>query len=309
MTRFIIKRIGQALITMFLVCFIVFAMGRISGDPTVFILGANASDVERAELRSQLGLDQPLPIQFLSYIGGILKGDFGTSLYWKASTLNIFAQFFPMTLQLALAAVLFAAIVGIGFGLLSALKPLGMVDRMFMGLSMMGQSMPTFWLGILLIQIFSLALGWLPTSGYGSLAHLILPTVALGWFSTSSIMRITRSSMIEVLSAESIKLCRTKGLSEFQVICKHALKNALPPILAIIGVQFGYLLSGSVVTEKIFAWPGIGSLAVQSIANRDFPLLQTIVLLGSGFVLLISLLTDILYAMIDSRISYAEVKE
>lgn len=171
---------------------------------------------------------------------------------------------------------------------------------------MIGQSTPSFWTGILLVQVFSLALGLLPSSGSETAAHMILPTIALGWFSTSSIMRITRSSMIEVLSAESIKLCRTKGLPERLVVWKHALKNALPSVLTIVGVQFGYLLSGSVVTEKIFAWPGIGTLAVQSISRRDFPMLQTIVLLGSALVLTISLITDIVYTLIDPRLSYGK---
>ncbi len=211
-----------------------------------------------------------------------------------------------MTLKLAIAAAIFASILGITLGVFSAVRPMSLLDRFCVGISMIGQSTPSFWTGILLVQVFSLALGLLPSSGSETAAHMILPTIALGWFSTSSIMRITRSSMIEVLSAESIKLCRTKGLPERLVVWKHALKNALPSVLTIVGVQFGYLLSGSVVTEKIFAWPGIGTLAVQSISRRDFPMLQTIVLLGSALVLTISLITDIVYTLIDPRLSYGK---
>lgn len=305
MYRFILKRIFQALVTMFIVCLIVFFMGHMTGDPTTFLLGANASDAQREALRVQMGLDQPLKDQFISYFTGILHGDFGTSLFWKVPTLELFSQFFPMTVKLAFAAIIFASAMGISLGVLSAIKPMGTLDRFCIGISMVGQSTPSFWMGILMVQIFSIVLKWFPSSGSGTFAHMVLPMVSLGWFSTSSIMRITRSSMIEVLSAESIKLCRTKGLPERLVIWKHALKNALPPILTIVGAQLGYLLSGSVVTEKIFAWPGIGTLAVNSISQRDFPMLQTIVLLGSALVLTISLITDIIYTFIDPRISYS----
>ena len=306
MKRYIIKRILQALATMFIVCLIVFVMGHMSGDPTMFILGANASDADREALREMLGLNKPLLDQFVDYFWGILHGDFGTSLTWREPTLTLFAEFFPMTLKLAIAAAIFASILGITLGVFSAVRPMSLLDRFCVGVSMIGQSTPSFWTGILLVQVFSLALGLLPSSGSETAAHMILPTIALGWFSTSSIMRITRSSMIEVLSAESIKLCRTKGLPERLVVWKHALKNALPSVLTIVGVQFGYLLSGSVVTEKIFAWPGIGTLAVQSISRRDFPMLQTIVLLGSALVLTISLITDIVYTLIDPRLSYGK---
>ena len=301
MRRYIIKRILQALATMFIVCLIVFVMGHMSGDPTMFILGANASDADREALREMLGLNKPLLDQFVDYFWGILHGDFGTSLTWREPTLTLFAEFFPMTLKLAIAAAIFASILGITLGVFSAVRPMSLLDRFCVGISMIGQSTPSFWTGILLVQVFSLALGLLPSSGSETAAHMILPTIALGWFSTSSIMRITRSSMIEVLSAESIKLCRTKGLPERLVVWKHALKNALPSVLTIVGVQFGYLLSGSVVTEKIFAWPGIGRLCVSAIFNRDLPVIIAYVLVMAVFFILFNLLSDLALAALDPR--------
>lgn len=309
MAFYLLKRLSQTAATMFAICLIVFLMGRLTGDPTNFILGPYATDAEHAALREQLGLNDGLATQFGRYMLGLLQGDLGESLFWRRSSLEVFFERVPMTILLAASSLCFAIIVGMSLGVISAIRSGALTDRVASIVAALGQSMPTFWLGILLIQIFSSGLGWLPTSGTGSISHLILPAITLGWFSTAAVMRITRSSMLEALASDSIKLCRAKGLHERRVIWVHALRNAALPIVTMLGLQLGFLLSGSVVTEQIFGWPGIGSLAIQAISNRDFPLLQTIVLLGGAFVLLISLIVDCLYVLIDPRIRLDQARD
>jgi peptide/nickel transport system permease protein len=233
-----------------------------------------------------------------------MRGDFGVSIYWGEPTLKIFIERFGATLQLASFAMVISASIGISIGVLSAKNPGGKIDRFGRAFALAGQSMPTFWVGIMLILIFAVALRLLPTSGTGGLQHLILPGFTLGWYSMAAFTRLSRSSMLNVLDSDFIKMCRIKGLPERLVVWKHAAKNASLPVLTLFGVQFVQFLSGSLVTETVFAWPGVGRLAVWSVYNRDYPVVQTIVVIVSSGYLFVNLFIDILYAYIDPRIRY-----
>jgi len=304
MQRYILKRLAQTLVTIWIVTVVVFMLTRITGDPVDLLLNPMASEEDRAVARKAWGLDRPAYIQYWRYISGLMRGDFGTSIYWGEPNLKIFLERFGATVQLATFALLVSAITGITIGVLSARAPGGKIDTFGRAWALAGQSMPTFWVGIMLILIFAVTLRILPTSGTGGFRHLILPGFTLGWYSMAAFTRLTRSSMLNVLDSEYIKMCRIKGLPERMVIWKHAAKNASLPILTLLGVQFVQFLSGSLVTETVFAWPGVGRLAVWSVYNRDYPVVQTIVLIVSSGYLFVNLFIDILYAYIDPRIRY-----
>lgn len=304
MQRYILKRLAQTLVTIWIISVVVFMLTRVTGDPVDLILNPLASEADRAAARKAWGLDQPIPVQYWRYVSGMMRGDFGQSIYWGEPTLKIFVERFGATLQLASFAIVLSATVGIAIGVISATKPGGAVDTFGRAWALAGQSMPTFWVGIMLILLFAVNLRILPTSGIGSLKHLILPGFTLGWYSMAAFTRLARSSMLNVLDSEYIKMCRIKGLPEKMVIWKHAAKNASLPILTLFGVQFVQFLSGSLVTETVFAWPGVGRLAVWSVYNRDYPVVQTIVFVVSAGYLFVNLVIDILYAYIDPRIRY-----
>jgi peptide/nickel transport system permease protein len=304
MQRYILRRLAQTLVTIWIVTIVVFMLTRITGDPVDLLLNPMASAEDRAVARKAWGLDQPAYVQYWRYVSGIMRGDFGVSIYWGEPTLRIFIERFGATLQLATFAMVVSATIGITIGVLSAKAPGGKIDRFGRAWALAGQSMPTFWVGIMLILIFAVALRILPTSGTGDFRHLVLPGFTLGWYSMAAFTRLTRSSMLNVLDSEYIKMCRIKGLPERMVIWKHAAKNASLPILTLLGVQFVQFLSGSLVTETVFAWPGVGRLAVWSVYNRDYPVVQTIVLIVSSGYLFVNLFIDILYAYIDPRIRY-----
>ena len=304
MQRYILKRLLQTLVTIWIISIGVFMLTRLTGDPADLMLSPLASAQDRDVFRKVWGLDQPVWMQYWTYATGMLRGDFGTSIYWGQPTLQIFLERFGATLQLASFAIVLSATFGITIGVLSATKPNGRIDNFGRIFALAGQSMPTFWVGIMLILFFSVTLRWLPTSGTGGLSHLILPGITLGWYSMAAFTRLSRSSMLNVLDSEYIKMCRIKGLPERMVIWKHAAKNASLPILTLFGVQFVQFLSGSLVTETIFAWPGVGRLAVWAVYNRDYPVVQTIVFLVATGYLVVNLFIDILYAYIDPRIRY-----
>jgi peptide/nickel transport system permease protein len=304
MQRYILKRLAQTLVTVFIISIAVFMLTRLTGDPLDILLSPLATEQDRAVARKAWGLDQPVAVQYWRYATGMLRGDFGQSIYWNRPTLEIFLERFGATAQLASFAILLSATIGIGIGVLSATRPGGIVDNFGRVFALAGQSMPTFWVGIMLILFFSVGLGLLPTSGTGGLSHLILPGITLGWYSMAAFTRLARSSMLDVLDSEYIKMCRIKGLPEPLVVWKHAARNASLPILTLFGVQFVQFLSGSLVTETIFAWPGVGRLAVWAVYNRDYPVVQTIVFLVATGYLFVNLLIDILYAYIDPRIRY-----
>ena len=304
MQRYILKRLAQTLVTIWIVTLVVFMLTRITGDPVDLLLSPDASAEDRAVARKAWGLDQPMYVQYWRYASGMMHGDFGTSIKWDEPTLNIFLERFGATVQLATFAMVVSATFGITIGVLSAKAPGGKIDTFGRAWALAGQSMPTFWVGIMLILVFAVWLRVLPTSGTGSFRNLILPGFTLGWYSMAAFTRLARSAMLNVLDSEFIKMCRIKGLPERLVIWKHAVKNASLPILTLFGVQFVQFLSGSLVTETVFAWPGVGRLAVWSVYSRDYPVVQTIVVIVSSGYLFVNLFIDILYAYIDPRIRY-----
>jgi peptide/nickel transport system permease protein len=284
------------------------------GDPAEIMLGSQATQEDLARLRADLGLTEPLPIQYLRWLGHVLRGDLGRSIWTKRPVLAEVLGRFQATLLLTASALALSTIGGIALGLLSATRRNSLLDRASAVVSLFGASMPAFWLGIVLMVLFSLWLGWLPASGmfapYGGgtvgdlLAHLVLPAVTLAAASTAIVARLTRSTMLEVLGQDYIRTARSKGVVERGVIARHGLRNALLPIVTVIGVQAGYLLGGAVLTETVFAWPGVGTLMVQGILARDFPLVQGCVLVVALTFALINLAVDLLYGYLDPRIRY-----
>jgi len=309
MHRFLARRLVASILVLVGVSFSVFLMlYLLPGDPIDIMLTQSQTQVtpeERAALRHHYGLDQPFIIRYGRYVWNVLHGDFGTSLYFKRPAIEVLRQQLPATLSLALAAMAIGVVLGLAMGILAAVNRNSWLDQLSMVLALGGVSIPGFWLGLMLIIIFAVTLHLLPAQGSGSLARLILPAVALGFEASAVIARITRSSMLEVFQSEYILTARGKGLSERVVILRHALRNALIPIVTILGLQFGHLLGGAVVIEKVFARQGIGALAVDSIFAKDFVVVQAVVLVISVVYTVLSLIVDMLYAVLDPRIRVA----
>lgn len=286
------------------VTFIIFSMMYFTpGDPARIILGESAKAEDVSRLREELGLNDPYFVQFGNYVKkAVLEQDIGKSYVTKRPVVTEITDRFPTTLKLAAFSIVIAVVIGIPIGIISATKQYSLFDNASMVLALIGVSMPNFWQGLLLILFFSVYLGWLPSSGFSSFKHMILPAVTIGTSTIAVITRMTRSSMLEVVRQDYIRTARAKGQVESKVINHHALKNALIPIITVIGIQFGYLLSGAVLTESIFAVPGVGRLMVQSIKERDFPVVQGSVLFIAVAFSLVNLLVDILYAYVDPRI-------
>ena len=284
---------------------IVFAMVRLApGDPAVLLAGEFA-DPETIELiRERFGLNDSIPVQFWRFVSGVATFDLGESTRTKRLVTDDLATYFPNTIELALGAIFIALLFGIPAGIIAALKPNSPIDLSVMILALIGVSMPVFWFGLLAILVFSVQLGWFPVAGRGTLRHLVLPAISLGLGSMAIIARMTRSSMLEVLNQDFIRTARAKGLVNSAVVLKHALRNALVPVVTVIGLQFGALLAGTVITETVFSWPGIGSLLVQSILARDYPVVQGAVLLIATSFILVNLVVDLVYGSIDPRIRY-----
>jgi ABC-type dipeptide/oligopeptide/nickel transport system permease subunit len=300
---FVGHRIFRALIALWLVSTVVFVVMRLSGDPVPLLLPPDAPTSEILRVRRDLGLDRPLPVQYGVFLGNILRGDFGRSIHFREPAATVVRGYLGATLELGLTAFVLAAVAAVPIGLLSAMKRNTLLDHAAMGVALIGQSAPTFFLGILFILLLALKADLFPTSGRGDWRNLVLPALTLGAFTMASIARLTRSAVLEVLGADYIRTARAKGVSEIWVVAKHTLKNAAIPIVTITGLQFGTLLGGAVVTETVFSWPGIGRLAVQSIYNRDYPVVQCTVfarprvggrrvpwltMAGAGFVLLVA---------------------
>lgn len=283
---------------------IVFIVLRLSGDPAVLLLPQEASVEDVMRLRRDLGLDDPLLLQYLRFLGHTVVGDFGESLRHREPAMLLVRSHLWATLELSFAAFFIAAAVAVPIGILAAVKPNTLYDHAVLTLTLIGQSAPTFWIGIMLILAFGLGLRWFPIGGRGTFSHLVLPALTLGAFAMASIARLTRSAMLEVLGLDYINTARAKGLSHGSVIWKHALKNAAIPVVTIMGLQFGALLGGAVVTETVFSWPGIGRLAIQGIYNRDYPVVQAAVFIAAAFFVVINLVVDLLYTMLDPRIRY-----
>jgi peptide/nickel transport system permease protein len=306
MQRYILIRVLQGIVTLFAVSLIVFVLSRLSGDPTTLLIDPQATPKDIAELKAKLGLDRSYLEQYVIFITGAFRGDFGESIWYKEPALSVFVEKLPNTIELGLASLIITLLIAVPIGVISAVKKDTIFDQAGKIFALFGQSAPIFWLGIVLMLVFAVTLRLLPTSGTGSFKHLILPAVTLGWYGNALIMRITRSSMLDVLDTEYIKLARLSGLPEWVVIWKHALKNAAISIVTAIGLLLISLISGAVVTETVFAWPGVGRTLVESINRRDFPVIQTTVLLIAFGVVAINLLVDLVYAYIDPRIRYGE---
>ncbi|MFD3004403.1 nickel ABC transporter permease [Thermus tengchongensis] len=305
MLNYAIRRLLIAIPTLFGVVLLVFLMVRLApGDPAVLLAGEFATPETLQAIRERYGLDRPLPEQFLLYLGALLRGDLGESARSRRPVLEELKTYFPNTVELAVAAILVALLTGIPLGILAALRPGSGLDLGVMTLALLGVSMPVFWFGLLAILIFSVNLGWFPVAGKGTLAHLVLPAVTLGVNATALLARMTRGTLLEVLSQDYIRTARAKGLRERVVVFKHALRNAMIPVVTVAGLEFGSLLAGAVITETIFAWPGLGQLLVSSILARDYPVVQGAVLLVATSFILVNLLVDLLYAWIDPRVRY-----
>lgn len=308
MLPYLLKRLWHTVFVVVGISVISFFFIHLSGDPVMLMLPADASHAEIEALRERLGFNDPLPEQYLRFAWRALRGDFGDSLYYKVPAIELILERLPASLELALAAMVIALVVAVPVGIVSAVRRGSIVDMASMLGALFGLSMPHFWLGIMMILLFSVQLGWLPTSGRGTLAQLIMPSVALGLSLTAMFARLTRSVMLEVLSLDYIRTARSKGLRERIVIGKHALKNALIPIVTVAGMQFGFLLGGTVIIETVFAWPGVGRLVVQAIFNRDYPLVQVTVLVLAVIFVAVNFLVDMLYMALDPQISYFEDK-
>lgn len=305
MSAFILRRLLLAIPTLFGVLIVAFLLLYVApGDPVQAMVGERADSATIARLRQELRLNDPLPVQFAHYVAGIAKGDLGRSYITNRPIRKDIVERFPKTLQLAGAAMLLATILGVTLGVLSARAPGGLVDRLGLGVAYLGISFPVYWVGLLLILLFAVTLHWLPPSGFGGLRYLVLPALALGMRSIAFLARMTRSAMLDSLGADYIRTARAKGLRESIVVGRHALRNALIPIITVLGLDFGSYLTGSILTETIFSWPGIGRYVVNAIARRDLPAIQGSVLFLSAVFVLVNLLTDVAYAKADPRVSY-----
>ena len=305
MTRYISLRLAYSLPALWLIFTMVFALAHlVPGDPVQQMLGEGATQSDVTQLRHALGLDKPLGAQYVNYLAGVTHANLGESFRFQQPVAKVVVEHYPATLELALAALIVCCAIGIPAGILAAQKRATATDHAVGFFTLLGLSVPNFALGPLLILIFSVLIGWLPVSGRGGLSHLILPAVTLGAALAAILTRMVRTSVLEQLSSDYVRTARAKGLSERAVLLRHAFRNALIPILTILGLQFGTLLAGTIVTETIFSWPGIGRLAVQAIEARDYPLLQGCILLIAVSYVAVNLLTDFIYALVDPRIRF-----
>ena len=305
MLKFTLKRLASLLLVLIGVSFLVFMLLSLTpGDPVRMMLGESATPEAQEALRKEMGLDDPLLVQYGRYMKNIVvHQDLGTSYSTQRPVLDEIMNVFPNTVQLAVAAMVIAIILGIFLGIISAVKQNSLLDNIVMVLALIGTSAPIFWIGILMILLFSVQLGWLPPSGFGSFEQLIMPAVALGMQSTAVVARMTRSSMLEVIRQDFVKTARAKGQREIVVILKHVFRNALIPIITVVGLQFGTLLGGAMLTEVVFSIPGVGRLMIEAIKQRDLPIVQGSVLFVAACFSLVNLAVDLLYAVVDPKVS------
>jgi peptide/nickel transport system permease protein len=302
MIPFILKRLGLAVIVAFAVSILSFMLVRLSGDPAIAIAGEGAREVDIAAVRATYGLDRPTIVQYLDWIGGVLTGNFGTSYYFKSDVAALVLDKLPVTLQLGLLSLAFALVIAVPLGVVAALRPNSWIDRLALAIAVFGQALPNFFFALILVMLFSVTLRWLPVSGSGTPWHFVMPTIALGYYVAPAFMRLVRAGMIEVLGSDFIRTARAKGVPKRRVVVKHALRNALTPVIALTVVQLGYLLGGSVVIETIFALDGLGYLAYQSISHKDLPVMQVVVLILAVLYVLLTLAADVVNAWLDPRL-------
>ena len=304
MQRYIVTRIGQSIIALLILSMVIFALGRVSGDPVIILLPPDATQEAEDLLRASLRLDQPWPIQYWEFISHAARFDFGNSIKAKRPVLEVIGPKVINSLKLGLVAIVVTLVIGVPLGVLAAVKRDTFFDGGAKLIAVLGQSLPQFWLGIMLIQLFTVYLDLLPASGTGGITHYIMPAFTLGWFVAAAIMRLLRSSMLEALDGEFIKMARIKGLPEWKIVWKHTFKNALIPVLTFGGTYLAAFVTGAILVETVFAWPGLGRLVYDSIIWRDFPVLQSLVLMIAAVVITVNLMVDIMYAYIDPRIRY-----
>jgi ABC-type dipeptide/oligopeptide/nickel transport system permease component len=302
MKRYISRRLAYSLLSLFLLSLTIFFFVRVTGDPATLLVEPGASQGDIEAVRQQFGLDRPLWVQYGVFMASLAHGDFGQSFYYRMPVLELYLSRLPNSLLLAVVAMALSLLIGIPSGILASVRVGRFWDSAGKVFALLGLSLPSFWVGLVLILIFSVYLGWLPSSGSGSALHLIMPAFALGWYFAAAHMRLTRSSMLEVLGSEYVKLARLKGLPESLVIAKHAFKNALIPVLTLAGINLVIMVNVAIVVEYVFAWPGIGRLLYEGITFRDFPVVQGVVLMGGGMIVLVNFFVDVLYAVIDPRI-------
>jgi ABC-type dipeptide/oligopeptide/nickel transport system permease component len=302
MKDYLVRRFFQSLLVLFGVSFVVFSILFLTGDPALVLMPPDASIEDIAKFREQMGFNDPFFVQYGRFLAGALRGDFGQSIRHGEPAFDLVMERMPATFELSGAALLIALSLAIPAGILSAVRRNSLLDYISTVVALLGQSMPTFWLGIMLILLFSVHFNLLPSSGRGGWENMVLPAVTLGLFTTARITRLTRSGMLEVLNQDYIRTARAKGVANQPVVWKHALKNAAIPIVTIVGIELGTLLGGSVITETIFAWPGVGRLSVQAIYNRDYPVVQAAVFMLSATFVLVNLFVDVLYTYLDPRI-------
>jgi len=303
--RYILRRFVQSVALLFVLALIIFALARVSGNPADLLLREDATQEDRAHLLRVLGLDRPVHEQLYLFLAGALRGDLGESIRYRKPAVEVFFERLPNTLKLLPLAMVGALVIAIPLGVLAAVYRGTFVDRASGAIAVLGLATPSFWLGIVLIYIFSIKLGVLPSSRMGGPSHYVLPAITLGLFLVAGMMRLVRSSLLEVMGSEFVKLARIKGLSQTVVIWKHCLSNALIPVTTLFGVYFALLITGAIVTETVFAWPGVGRLTYEAVIFRDYPMLQAVILLKAILVLGVNLSVDILYAYLDPRVRYA----
>ena len=305
MLRFVLARLSQSAITLLLFSVVIFGLTRATGDPLTLVLPMVATEEDFANARRYLGLDRPLYAQYLTFVGRAATGDFGTSIRSRRPVVELLRERLPNSLALAGFSMAVSLLVAFPLGVLAAVRRGTALDSGAKVLATLGQSLPTFWVGIVLIEVVAGRLQWLPAGGSGSLAHYILPGFTLGWFVVAGLMRLLRSAMLEVLDAEYVTTARAKGAPEVSVVWRHALRNALIPVVTFAGVYFAILVTSAIVVETVFAWPGMGRLAYEAITGRDFPVIQAVVLVTAAIVVTVNFAVDLLYAVIDPRIGLA----
>jgi len=302
MLIYTLKRLGLAVLVMLTASLISFMLTRVSGDPAISLAGEGANHAEIEFVRKQYGFDRPLMVQYVEWIGRALRGDLGESPYLNQPVTEMIRERMGVTMTLGICALMFAIILAIPLGILAAIRPNTWIDRIALTLSVLGQAMPSFWFGLIMIIIFGVMLRWLPISGSDTPLHFVMPTIALGYYATPAFMRLTRSGMLEVLASDHIRTARAKGLRWGKILFKHALRNAIIPVVALAAVQLGFMLGGSIIIESVFALHGIGHLAWVSISRSDLPVVQAIVLLLAMIYVVLTFLGDILNAFLDPRI-------
>lgn len=306
MTSYLLSRLVGGILTVLFVMSLVFALVRFSGDPVALMADPYMTEADIASLKSELGLDDPVPVQYIRYMGNLATGDFGQSIRFREPAFDLYLERLPATLRLVLVATFISLVISIPIGLAAGMRPGGYVDRFAKTTALIGQSIPSFWLGILFIIVFAVQLSLLPTSGDNQgIKSMILPGITMSTYAIAAMVRVTRSSVLDIKDAEFVGLLWAKGLSGRTIIWRHILKNASLPILTLASLQIIGFLSGSVIVEQIFAWPGVGRLAVESVYSRDFPVIQTVVVANTTLLVVINLLVDVSYAMVDPRVRLA----